>query len=117
MLTYEQDPDVVKWGLQLFDGEPYSSCGYYGTIAQNDADHYHGHYYKEDNHYNIECSNVEHDELIALSQLAVEEVPDSSDEVVEHLQASVYQEEWLDHSMRNCNSGTVKSLGTHESFI
>ncbi|XP_040992325.1 OVARIAN TUMOR DOMAIN-containing deubiquitinating enzyme 12-like isoform X6 [Juglans microcarpa x Juglans regia] len=34
MTTYEQDPDVLQWGLQLFDSDPYSSCGYYGTIIQ-----------------------------------------------------------------------------------
>ncbi|XP_035541263.1 OVARIAN TUMOR DOMAIN-containing deubiquitinating enzyme 12-like isoform X6 [Juglans regia] len=34
MTTYEQDPDVLQWGLQLFDSDPYSSCGYYGTIMQ-----------------------------------------------------------------------------------
>ncbi|RVW97279.1 OTU domain-containing protein [Vitis vinifera] len=91
MITYEQDPDVVRWGLQLFDGDPFSNCGYGGTIVQNDVSYYDGPYFKED-HYDNECSNVENDEIIAhalqeeLSQLAVDEAAGLSHEVVEDLQ-------------------------------
>ncbi|KAG6631833.1 OVARIAN TUMOR DOMAIN-containing deubiquitinating enzyme 12-like isoform X1 [Carya illinoinensis] len=110
MTTYEQDPDVLQWGLQLFDSDPYSSCGYYGTIMQGDMDHYHGHYFEGDN-YDTECSNIENDELIAqalqeeLSQLAVVEAPGSPDEELERLQLSVVSQDWLGQSLKNSGSG------------
>uniref|UniRef100_A0A5B7AWF5 ubiquitinyl hydrolase 1 n=1 Tax=Davidia involucrata TaxID=16924 RepID=A0A5B7AWF5_DAVIN len=110
MITYEQDPDVVRWGLQLFDGDPFSNCGYCGTITQNDEDYYHEQYFKED-YYDTGCSNVENDELIAqalqeeLSQLSVAEAPGSPHEGVEHLQASFYPPDWLDQSMGNYTFG------------
>lgn len=113
MISYEQDPDIVRWGLQLFNSDPYSSCGYYGTIIPDDADYYHGQYFEEDN-YDTECSNVENDELIAqalqeeLSQLAVAEAPGSSDEELEHLQASAFSQGWLGQSMGNYGSGIAK---------
>ncbi|XP_062173123.1 OVARIAN TUMOR DOMAIN-containing deubiquitinating enzyme 12-like isoform X3 [Alnus glutinosa] len=97
MISYEQDPDIVRWGLQLFNSDPYSSCGYYDTTIPDDVDYYHGQYFEEDN-YDTECSNVENDELIAqalqeeLSQLAVAEAPGSSDEELEHLQASAFSQ-------------------------
>ncbi|WJZ88648.1 hypothetical protein VitviT2T_007927 [Vitis vinifera] len=110
MITYEQDPDVVRWGLQLFDGDPFSNCGYGGTIVQNDVSYYDGPYFKED-HYDNECSNVENDEIIAhalqeeLSQLAVDEAAGLSHEVVEDLQVSIFPEEWPDQSMGNYGFG------------
>ncbi|KAG2674012.1 hypothetical protein I3843_13G102200 [Carya illinoinensis] len=113
MTTYEQDPDVLQWGLQLFDSDPYSSCGYYGSIMQGDVDHYHGHYFEGDN-YDTECSNIENDELIAqalqeeLSQLAVVEAPGSSDEELERLQLSVVSQDWLGQSLNNSGSGISK---------
>ena len=113
MITYEQDPDVVRWGLQLFDGDPFSNCGYGGTIIQNDVSYYDGLYFKED-HYENECSNVENDEIIAhalqeeLSQLAVDEAPGLSHEVVEQLQVSVFPEEWPDQPVANYGFGIGK---------
>lgn len=106
MTTYEQDPDVVRWGLQLFDSDPYSSCGYYGTIMQPDVDYYHGQYFKEDN-YDTECGNLENDELIAqaLSQLTIVESPGYPDEELEHLQVSAFSQDWAEQSMGNCSSG------------
>ncbi|XP_059626812.1 OVARIAN TUMOR DOMAIN-containing deubiquitinating enzyme 12-like [Cornus florida] len=110
MITYEQDPDVVRWGLQLFDGDPYSSCGYCGTVAQIDPDYYHEQYIKED-HYNTGYSNVANDELIAhalqeeLSQLSVAETPESSQEGVEHLQQPIYHQDWIGESIGNYTFG------------
>lgn len=110
MTTYEQDPDVVRWGLQLFDSDPYSSCGYYGTIMQPDVDYYHGQYFKEDN-YDTECGNLENDELIAqaleeqLSQLTIVESPGYPDEELELLQVSSFSQDWVEQSMGNCSSG------------
>ncbi|GLT54834.1 hypothetical protein SLA2020_279980 [Shorea laevis] len=110
MISYEQDSDIVQWGLQLFDSDPYSSCGYYGTILPDDVDYYHGQHFDEDN-YDTECSNVENDELIAqalqeeLSLLAVAEAPGSSDEELKHLQVSAFSQGWLGQSMGNYGSG------------
>lgn len=109
MITYEQDPDVVRWGLQLFDGDPYSNYGCGSTISQSDMGYYQEQYYKED-HYDIDCSNVEDDELIAhaiqesLSQLAVSEEPSSSLQVAESTQLSMYPQEWIGQSMGNYGS-------------
>ncbi|XP_075636108.1 OVARIAN TUMOR DOMAIN-containing deubiquitinating enzyme 12-like isoform X2 [Castanea sativa] len=110
MTTYEQDPDVVRWGLQLFDSDPYSSCGYYGTIMQPDVDYYHGQYFKEDN-YDTECGNLENDELVAqaleeqVAQLTIVESPGYPDEELEHLQVSAFSQDWVEQSMGNCSSG------------
>lgn len=110
MLTYEQDPDVVRWGLQLFDGDPYSNCGFFDSVNQDGTNYYQGQYYKEDM-YDTDCGNVEYDELIAhalqeeLSLLAIEEEPETSTEQVEHLQASVFPHDWLEHSNGGCCSG------------
>lgn len=97
MITYEQDPDFVRWGLQFFD------------------DPYYGSYYGETNYNNTECScNVENDELLAhalqaqFSQLAMteeEEGPGSPHQGLEHLQVSVFSQDWLDQSVGNCDTG------------
>ncbi|KAK6926754.1 OTU domain [Dillenia turbinata] len=100
MISYEQDSEVIRWGLQLFDGDPFSNCGYCGNATQNELDYYSGQYYKVDN-YDVQCGNIEHDEQIAralqeeLSQLAVEDTPEPSPEGVDHFQPSVYSQEWL----------------------
>ncbi|XP_021812329.1 OTU domain-containing protein DDB_G0284757-like [Prunus avium] len=110
MLTYEQDPDVIRWGLELFDGDPYSNCGTYGTVNQDDANYYQGLYFKQDV-YDTDCRNVEYDELFAhalqeeLSLLAIEEEPGASPEEVEHLQLSVFPQDWLQQSIGNYGSG------------
>ncbi|KAK9279750.1 hypothetical protein L1049_013432 [Liquidambar formosana] len=121
MITYEQDSDVVRWGLQLFDGDPFSNCGYCGTITQEDADYYHGQYLRDDQ-YETEFSNVENDELIAhalqeeLSRLTVAEVPESSLEGAENLQVSIFShEDWLGQSMGNYGSGILHESGPEEA--
>ncbi|KAL3828479.1 hypothetical protein ACJIZ3_017281 [Penstemon smallii] len=78
MITYEQDPDVVRWGLQLFDGDPYSSYGYCGSLTQINTDYYPGHYLKGYD-YEEECRNSGNNDLIFnslhedLSQLSITE--------------------------------------------
>ncbi|KAI3920538.1 hypothetical protein MKW92_021857 [Papaver armeniacum] len=114
MLTHGQDPDVVRWGLNLLEGDPFSS-GYCGTVTQNDIVYYEGNYGNENhydtqqhsnveiNHYDTQqCSNVENDEIIAhtlqeeLSQLAVAEATGSSSHVEEaNFQASILAQDWL----------------------
>ncbi|KAL5565752.1 hypothetical protein UlMin_028916 [Ulmus minor] len=117
MLTYEQDPDVVRWGLQLFDSDPYSNCGYPVTITQHDGDYYpgQGQYYNEET-YEKDCENVENvenDEAIArtlqeeLSQLALlEEEPESSHEGAGNLQIANFSQDWVDQSVGNYGSGS-----------
>ncbi|XP_044482419.1 OVARIAN TUMOR DOMAIN-containing deubiquitinating enzyme 12-like isoform X2 [Mangifera indica] len=109
MIMYEQDPDVLWWGLQLFESDPYYSSGYGDTISPDDVDNY-GQHFGED-HYEAECCNVEYDELIAhalqeeLSQLAVVEVPQSPCGDEENLQVPDFQEDWLCQSAANYCSG------------
>lgn len=114
MITHvEQDPDVVQWGLQFFQSDPYSNYAYCDTTTtQDNVDHYDGEqHFKGDNYDNTECFNVEDDELFAhalqeeLSQLAVTEVPESPQEENEHLQMPVFQQDWLGQSMENDSSG------------
>ncbi|EEF32965.1 cysteine-type peptidase, putative [Ricinus communis] len=113
MITHEQDPDVVQWGLQLFESNPYSNYMYCDTtITQDDVDYYVGQHFKEEDYYDTECCNVEHDELIAhslqeeLSQLSVAESPKSPDEGGnDNLQISSFQSDWHGQSMENYASG------------
>ncbi|XP_077221732.1 OVARIAN TUMOR DOMAIN-containing deubiquitinating enzyme 12-like isoform X2 [Tasmannia lanceolata] len=113
MITYEQDPDVVRWGLDLLDGDPSSNYEYCGAATQN-ADYYDGEYAREC-HFNTQCATVENDEIIAhalqeeLSQLAVAEASGSSHTGEEHLQASILAQDWLGLSTRNFSSGNTGS--------
>ncbi|KAK0604876.1 hypothetical protein LWI29_020466 [Acer saccharum] len=110
MITYEQDPDVVRWGLQLFDSDPYFNCGYGGTVTSDNLDYYHGQNFKED-HYDFDFCNIENDELIAhalqeeLSQLAVAEAPESPHGGEENLQICVFEQDFLSQSLGNYYSG------------
>lgn len=111
MLTYEQDPDVLRWGLQLFEGDPYSNCCYSGTVQQDHGDYYQGQYFREDI-YDTDCSNVDNDDLMVhnlqekLSHLEVLEEPGSPNQGVENFQPSVFSQDWLGQSMGNYGSGT-----------
>ncbi|KAL2239415.1 OTU domain-containing protein DDB_G0284757 [Sesamum indicum] len=106
MMTYEQDPDVVRWGLQLFDGDPYSNCGYCGSIGQHNTDCYPG-YSLKGYQYDADCSypgshglnvNCLQEEL---SQLSVAEPIKSFQEGAEHLQPSFVSQDWFPHSLAN----------------
>ncbi|XP_027085567.1 uncharacterized protein LOC113771813 isoform X1 [Coffea eugenioides] len=100
MLSYEQDPDVVRWGLQLFDGDPYSNCGYCSTIPQNNTGCY-------ENHYGSVFSNVEENELAAnsleqqFSYFTLTDQPQDFLQGVENAQTSCYQQQWFNQSMEN----------------
>ncbi|KAF5744730.1 OTU domain-containing protein [Tripterygium wilfordii] len=107
MITHEQDPDVVRWGLQLFESDPYSNCGYCDTSTQDDADYYTGQYLEEDQ-YDLQSYNVESDELIAhalQAQLAISDLPQSSHEGEEHSEACAFQQDWLEQSIGSYTSG------------
>uniref|UniRef100_A0A0A0KBF7 ubiquitinyl hydrolase 1 n=2 Tax=Cucumis sativus TaxID=3659 RepID=A0A0A0KBF7_CUCSA len=105
MITHEQDPDVVRWGLELFDGNPFSDYGYCGNI-HDEIQYYQGQCLDVDN-YDKACT-IENNELIAqtlqeLSQLAVAE-PVSFDQGTENLQLSTYPQEWFSLSINACGS-------------
>lgn len=128
MITYEQDPDVVRWGLQLFDSNPYNNCGYGGTVVSDNVDYYHEQSLKDD-HYEVDCCNiennevnevdccnVEHDELIAqslqeeLSQLAIAEATEAACGDEDNLELTIYEQEFISQSIANCYSGMHISL-------
>ncbi|XVF05714.1 hypothetical protein REPUB_Repub05bG0196300 [Reevesia pubescens] len=120
MTTYEQEHDFIKWGLQLFDSNPYANCGYGGVVTQEDeqyGEYYPGNYFKE-NHYDTgECCNVENDEAIArilqlqeLSQLAVVGFPNQGEEEEAEeeelqLQVSGYPQDCINQAVGNFGSG------------
>ncbi|GFQ03794.1 rubisco large subunit-binding protein subunit alpha chloroplastic [Phtheirospermum japonicum] len=104
MITYEQDPDVVRWGLQLFDGDPYSNCGY---CAQHNTDCYPGHYlkgYQYDGNGNYAGDNNDitinnlHDEL---SRLSVIEPIKSFQDGVENQQTPFCPQDWFPQPLGN----------------
>ncbi|KAI6669405.1 hypothetical protein NL676_004290 [Syzygium grande] len=110
MISHDQDHDFVQWGLQLFDSNPYSNCGYCSTLTQDNLDYYPGPYFEEDD-FTMDCGNVDSDELIAhalqeeLSQLAVTETDQSAHEESEQLQPSFVLHNWPDQSIQNYASG------------
>jgi len=110
MVIYEQDSDVIQWGLRLLDGDPPYYSGYYGDAIIQSNDGYHGHYVRD--HYDIsDCSHVESDEMIArtlqeeFSQLAVTEATEYSHGGEEHLHNSVDEHPWQCTPTRNYCSG------------
>ncbi|KAL6510939.1 hypothetical protein OROGR_022063 [Orobanche gracilis] len=107
MMTYEQDPDVVCWGLQLFDGDPYTNCGYCGSVSQqHNTDCYPGHYlkgyqYNGDSNYavgnNLIINNL-HEELSRLSMI---EPIKSFQEGSGNQQTSFCAQDWFPQSLGN----------------
>ncbi|KAH7669605.1 Ubiquitinyl hydrolase 1 protein [Dioscorea alata] len=79
MTMYEQDPDVLQWGLHLLHGDPFANSGYCGTSMQNDTGYYSGTY-------------------------ALEEVAGPSHIDEEHMQATVLVHDWFGPPFRNYNS-------------
>lgn len=110
MFSYGQDPDVVRWGLQLFDGGPFTDNSYSGYGPQNYADCYQGQYSREVS-YDTECLNAENDKhhILSLpedaSPFSVAEASASSCEVVDHSQTSFYLQDSLHQSMANYSLG------------
>lgn len=106
MISYEQDPDVVRWGLQLFDASPYSNCRYCGAVTQDNVDCYHEHYFKEEN-YNNDFTNIDNGEVMAqalqqqLSQLAVTEASESSYDWSGNMLQSNSLQEWHSHPINS----------------
>lgn len=110
MITHEQDPDVVRWGLQLFDSDPYANCAYSGAMPQNNLDYYQNHYFKGDQ-FSTESANEENHNFNAqclqeeLSQLSVAEPPSMLHQMAEHTQPHFYPQDWFTQPMGNYNIG------------
>lgn len=110
MIT-EQDPDVLRWGLQLFDGHPSPDCGYCDTNAQYNAEDYYQQQYYDEDRYDLGCISLANNELTEhdiqqLSQLSMADAPGLCTE--EQLQTTYYPQEWLGEPMGNYNLGTTK---------
>ncbi|XP_022144673.1 uncharacterized protein LOC111014304 isoform X2 [Momordica charantia] len=108
-MGYESE-DVIRWGLRLFDGDSAFNSGYYGETTAVD-DHYPGNYYRD--HYNLESTCVENDEIIArtlqenLTQLSIAESSGCPIEREEQLQASIYTTDWHNQFQRNNSSESI----------
>lgn len=103
MLSYEQDPDVVRWGLQLFKSDPYSNqCCQSGT--QTSGEDYGDQILNEGHHAN-EFTGPEINEFTALSlqeqlaQFSVTEPPQVILDNAEYTPQSYYQQDWLNQSI------------------
>ncbi|XP_020273222.1 OTU domain-containing protein DDB_G0284757-like isoform X3 [Asparagus officinalis] len=100
MIMYDQDPDILRWGLDILHVEPYPNTSYCGSTAQNDAHFYDLGYTREGN-FGTDHICVENDEIIAhalqeeFSQLAVAEATCPSHAGEEHSQASVLTQDWF----------------------
>lgn len=107
---YEQDPDVIRWGLHLLQGDPASNSEYCGTANQIDVSVYNGNYTRE-NGFRDDGTTVENDEIIAqalqeeFSQVAVAEASGPSHAGEEKLQASVVAQEWSGPTISDFISG------------
>uniref|UniRef100_A0A1D1Y089 ubiquitinyl hydrolase 1 n=1 Tax=Anthurium amnicola TaxID=1678845 RepID=A0A1D1Y089_9ARAE len=116
MIMYEQDPDVIRWGLHLLHGDPFPNSGYCGTATQNDTCFYDREYAREGN-FGTDHTTVENDEIIAhalqeeFSQLAVAEASGLPHASEEHVEASVLAQDWYGSTMSNFISGNE---GEHE---
>lgn len=111
---WEQDPDVVRWGLHLLS-DPFSSTVYCEVPTSNVATFHVGENARECN-LNSECTAVENDEIIAhalqeeFSQVAAAEASGALQEGSDRLQASVLAQDWLGPPMRFIRSGLCNSL-------
>ena len=103
MTANEQDPDVIKWGLNLLDFDSLFNSSYGCDYNQDDGNTYHGRYMRDYN-YNTECNSdcnyVENDAMIAhtlqeeFSRLAVGDAAQSSHVEAEHFHSSNVSSDW-----------------------
>ncbi|KAK8947901.1 hypothetical protein KSP40_PGU015657 [Platanthera guangdongensis] len=120
MIMYEQDPDVVRWGLHLLEGD-ISSAAYAETTGCSDANIYEAECSHERNIAVYRTNNVENDEIIAhalqeeLSLVALAEASGASPSGEEHLQASVLAQDWFGPAVRSFIAG-IYFLENEASF-
>ena len=107
---YEQDPDILWWGLHLLHGDPLSNIGCCEIPIEN-VDSFESGVHASESNIGTDHTNVENDEILAhalqeeLSQIAAREASGSSLAVDELSQASVLAQDWLDFSARYTHSG------------
>ncbi|CAA0834045.1 Cysteine proteinases superfamily protein [Striga hermonthica] len=120
MITYEQDPDVLRWGLQLFEGDPYLNCGYSCSIPQHNTDCYTGRYlkgyqYNMDSNYQLQndlsADNL-HEELSRLS--VVEPIKSFQEEAVESQPTPFCPQDWFSQSLGN-NTYEIDDANVNEN--
>ncbi|KAM0938937.1 putative ubiquitinyl hydrolase 1 [Dioscorea sansibarensis] len=110
MIMYEQDPDILWWGLHLLHGDPLSNIGCCEIPIEN-VDSFESGVHASESNIGTDHTNVENDEILAhalqeeLSQIAAREASGSSLAVDELSQASVLAQDWLDFSARYTHSG------------
>lgn len=93
MAMYDQDPDVVAWGLDLLSGcPPYHNSEYSETIIHRDDIGYNENYTMESIDNTDNCT-IENDEVIAHA-LQEEFSELASVEASDHLHASVLAQVW-----------------------
>lgn len=114
MVTYDQDPDILRWGLNLLEiGEPFSTNTYSTTSTPQNSGYYIGEYERE-SHYDSMESKVESDEMLAhalqeeYSNLAVAEASGASIVDGQHMQASILEQAWSGPTPSNHSSGMRK---------
>ncbi|RWW26686.1 hypothetical protein GW17_00008920 [Ensete ventricosum] len=109
---YEQDPDLVRWGLHLLL-EPPSNSGYCATSSHNSTNDSRLHCADESGSSEARDS-VENDEVIAhalqeqLSQIAIAEASGPSLVTEEQLQESVLTQNWLASSTTSENISGIQ---------
>uniref|UniRef100_A0A7C9D9M6 ubiquitinyl hydrolase 1 n=1 Tax=Opuntia streptacantha TaxID=393608 RepID=A0A7C9D9M6_OPUST len=103
MTANEQDPDVIKWGLNLLDFDSLFNSSYGCDYNQDDGNTYHGRYTRDYNYItecNSDCNYVENDAMIAhtlqeeFSRLAVGDAAQSSHVEAEHFHLSNVSSDW-----------------------
>ncbi|XP_042373939.1 OVARIAN TUMOR DOMAIN-containing deubiquitinating enzyme 12-like [Zingiber officinale] len=117
MIMYEQDPDILRWGLHLLIDSSLNTT-YSVTTHQNNVKDCVA---QRANEVRLqeECDSVENDEAIAralqeeLSRVAIVEESESSHTTEEKLQASVLSQNWL-ASTANTDEG-ISDLGRMEA--
>ncbi|KAA0044003.1 OTU domain-containing protein [Cucumis melo var. makuwa] len=113
MVPSGYESDVIQWGLRLFDGDSVFNSGYYGEMTAVD-DYYPGNYYRD--HYNLEHTCVENDEIIArtlqenLSHLSITDSSRCPFEREDQLRGPIYTTAWNNPFPRNNNSSESISV-------
>ncbi|URE38670.1 OTU-like cysteine protease [Musa troglodytarum] len=115
MIMYEQDPDLVRWGLHLLL-EPPSNSTYCATSSHSSTDDSGLHCADETGSWEARDS-VENDEVIAhalqeeLSQIAMVEASGPSLVTEEPLQESVLTQNWLASSTTRTLIEDLENMG------
>lgn len=119
MMSYEQDPDVLRWGLhQLLDVCTLSNSGSQNVITRYDTDLSQVGYVRE-GYTDTEPAYVENDEVIAhvlqeeFSRIAAEEASGS----VNPEKPSILEQDWVSPSGRYNNSGSGKFSCSQFDFL